>query len=87
SELYKRQLYNIVAMVCTLVVWPFQHQQANPAFFPLMGITLLMAITFAAVSGNDARNAKKGENTVAVSGGNTRTRKPQNKLRVRKTKK
>lgn len=79
--------YNIVAMVCTLVVWPFQHQQANPAFFPLMGITLLMAVTFAVVSSHGASTAKMGETPASGSGENRRTRKPQNKIRVRKTKK
>ena len=42
--------YNIVAMICMLLVWPFQHQSANPAFFPLMGITLLMSATYAIIT-------------------------------------
>lgn len=38
---------DVVAMLCLLVVWPFQTQSANPAFFPLMGTTLIMAATYA----------------------------------------
>ncbi|MDE7413839.1 MAG: DUF4105 domain-containing protein [Muribaculaceae bacterium] len=42
--------YNIVALTCLLIVWAFQKQSANPAFFPLMGSTLLLAVTFAVVA-------------------------------------
>lgn len=41
--------YNIVAMICMLLVWPFQNQSANPAFFPLMATTLLLAATYAII--------------------------------------
>ena len=39
--------YNIIALTCLLIVWPVQAQSANPAFFPLMGITLMLAIMLA----------------------------------------
>lgn len=48
--------YNIVATVCMLVVWPFQHQSANPAFFPLMGATLVLASAYAIIAHKDSYN-------------------------------
>lgn len=42
--------FNIVAVVCMLAVWPFQNQSANPAFFPLMVATLVMAATYAIIA-------------------------------------
>lgn len=36
-----------VAMICMILFWPFQAQSANPAFFPLMGTTLLLAASYA----------------------------------------
>lgn len=38
---------NIILLVVLLIVWPFQAQSANPAFFPLMAATLLLAVTYA----------------------------------------
>ncbi|MEZ3549328.1 MAG: DUF4105 domain-containing protein [Muribaculaceae bacterium] len=46
--------YNMVAMVCMFVVWPFQHQSANPAFFPLMGCNLLMSLAYAIIAGKES---------------------------------
>ncbi|MBD5203488.1 MAG: DUF4105 domain-containing protein [Bacteroidales bacterium] len=37
--------YDIVAVACMLIVWPFQHQSANPAVFPMAVATLLMSIS------------------------------------------
>ncbi len=42
--------YDIVAVSCMLIVWPFQHQQANPAVFPLAGATLLLSAAYAYIS-------------------------------------
>lgn len=42
--------YDIVAVGCLLIVWPFQHQSANPAFFPLMGITVALAAAYAIIT-------------------------------------
>jgi hypothetical protein len=41
--------YNIVVTVCMLIVWPMQRQSANAAFFPLIGATLLLGITYAII--------------------------------------
>ncbi len=48
--------YNIVAMICMLLVWPFLNQSANPAFFPLMGITLLLSATYAIIFHKESYN-------------------------------
>ena len=39
--------YNIIALGCMLIVWPYQAQSANMAAFPLMGATLALAIAYA----------------------------------------
>ncbi len=41
--------YNIVAVGCLLIGWPIQAQSANPAFFPLMGLTVALAIAYAII--------------------------------------
>lgn len=46
--------YNIVAMICLLVVWPFQHQSANPAIFPLIAATLILSATYAIIIHKDS---------------------------------
>lgn len=38
---------NIGAVGVLLIVWPFQTQSANPAFFPLMGSAVALALTYA----------------------------------------
>ncbi|MBD5358534.1 MAG: DUF4105 domain-containing protein [Bacteroides sp.] len=48
--------YNIVAMVCMLLAWPFQRQVANPAFFPLMISTLILSSTYAIIAYKDSYN-------------------------------
>lgn len=50
--------YNIVAMICLLVVWPFLHQSGNPAFFPLMAATLILSATYAIIIHKDSYNKK-----------------------------
>lgn len=47
---------NCVAMLCMSAVWPFQHQSANPAFFPLMGVTLMLSATYAIIIIKDSYN-------------------------------
>ncbi len=42
--------FNIAAMLCMLLVWPFQRQVANPAFFPLMLSTLILSATYAIIA-------------------------------------
>lgn len=39
--------YNIVVIGILLIIWPFQLQSANTAFFPLMGATLALSIVYA----------------------------------------
>ena len=39
--------YNIVVLGILLIIWPFQLQSANQAFFPLMGATLALSIVYA----------------------------------------
>lgn len=39
--------YNIIVLTVLLIVWPFQPQSTNAAFFPLMGATLAMAAVYA----------------------------------------
>jgi len=42
--------YNILAEGLMLLIWPFQMQSGNIAFFPLIGSTLLLAITYVMVA-------------------------------------
>ncbi|MDE6297074.1 MAG: DUF4105 domain-containing protein [Muribaculaceae bacterium] len=42
--------YNIIAVGLLLIVWQFQRQSANAAFFPMMCATLLLAVTFVYVA-------------------------------------
>lgn len=41
--------YDIVAVGCMMIVWPFQAQSANPAFFFLMALTVVLAAAYALV--------------------------------------
>lgn len=61
--------YNIVGVVCMLVVWPFQHQSANPALFPLMAATLAMAAVYAIIAAKESynNNGHALSGTVAVN--------------------
>ena len=42
--------YNIIAVGALLLVWPFQPQSANPAFFPLMGCAVLLGSAYAIIA-------------------------------------
>ncbi len=42
--------YNIIVLTVTMIVWPFQTQSANPAFFPLMAATLALSAVYAIIS-------------------------------------
>lgn len=48
--------YNMVVMTVTLIVWPLQNQSANPAFFPLMGSTLILSGAYAIISSGKSYN-------------------------------
>lgn len=40
---------NIILITILLIVWPLHAQSANPAFFPLMGATLALAVAYAII--------------------------------------
>lgn len=46
---------DVVVIGVLLLVWPFQSQSANPAFFPLMGATLALALAYAIVTQRNLR--------------------------------
>lgn len=48
--------FNIAMIVIMLAVWPWQGQGINPAVFPLIGATLLMAIAYAIIARKDSYN-------------------------------
>lgn len=54
--------YNITALTVMPIVWPWQRQSANPAFFPLIGATLAMAVTYAIITQKKSYN--KESNTL-----------------------
>jgi len=67
--------YNIIILTILLIVWPFQAQSANPAFFPLMGATEALAIAYAILSASDSyknSNVSKHEQVGNNSPGRTR---------------
>lgn len=41
---------NIILITLLLIVWPLQTQSANPAFFPLMGATIALAVCYAIIN-------------------------------------
>ena len=59
-------IYNITVLGCLLIVWFFQAQSANPAFFPLMGATLALAIAYAYVETQKKKNNEKNTDYGAV---------------------
>ena len=59
---YIMAYYNIVILASLLLVWGFQHQSANPAIFPLMGTTLILAAAFAFVAPGVYSSNKTGQN-------------------------
>lgn len=69
--------YNIVAIGSLLIVWPMQSQSGNIAFFPLMGVTILLAIAYALVKPNKKNsiynyNEKNCINGAGRNGGDKR---------------
>ncbi len=50
---------DIVAVGVLAIVWPFQAQSANPAFFPLMWATLALAICYAIIPPKGSYNIEK----------------------------
>ncbi len=60
--------YNIITMVCMLLVWAFQGQSANIAFFPLMGVTLVLAVAYALVGAQKGNNIYNEKNRIFGAG-------------------
>lgn len=50
--------YNMIAVGCLLIVWPFQNQSANTAFFPLMAISVMLGALYAIISPGYCYNNK-----------------------------
>lgn len=42
--------YNTIGVGCLFLVWSFQKQYANPAFLPMMGVSVMLAVTYLLVS-------------------------------------
>lgn len=42
--------YNIIGVGCLMIVWGFQSQSGNPAFFPLMGVSVALSIAYVMVA-------------------------------------
>ncbi len=67
---------DIIILTILLIVWPMQAQSANPAFFPLMCITLFMAICYAILHTKQSYtyNEEVGNLGVSLAGGDKRPR-------------
>lgn len=67
---------NIIVLTVMLITWPLQTQSANPAFFPLMGATLLLAVLYAIIypkiSYNNNRNIRRNEEVGNLGAGKPR---------------
>jgi len=67
---------NIIVLTVMLITWPLQTQSANPAFFPLMGATLLLAVMYAIIypkiSYNNNRNIRINEEVGNLGAGGPR---------------
>lgn len=67
---------NIILLTVMLIAWPLQTQSANPAFFPLMGATLLLAVMYAIISPkisyNNNRNTRRNEEVSNLGAGRSR---------------
>lgn len=45
---------DVIVLTVLLIVWPWQAQSANPAFFPLMGATWLLSAVYAIIARNNS---------------------------------
>ena len=68
--------YDIISLGVLLIVWPFQMQSANPAFFPLMGSTLALAATYAIIA---ARNKGERKEVLKVRTSSAKQTRPKRK--------
>lgn len=65
--------YNFIAVGVLLIVWPFQNQSANPAFFPLMFATVALGLEYAIIGRNSSYingklSPKRSGNRKSLSG-------------------
>ncbi len=61
--------YNMIAVGSLLILWPFQAQSANPAFFPMMGTTVVLAIAYALIAARNRKENEKNSNYGAMRSG------------------
>lgn len=52
--------YNVIVVTGLLISWPFISQSANPAFFPLMGSTAMLAAIYAIINRKKSYNIRLG---------------------------
>ncbi len=78
--------FNIVAMLCMLLVWPFQKQVANPAFFPLMATTFILSSTYAIIAYKDSYINNRGSSSHKRGEGKKNSSGPRKKSRSKRTK-
>lgn len=73
--------YNTAVLTFLLIFWPMQLQSANPAFFPLMGATLIMAACYAIITpkiGYNTKNEKNNKYGAARNDSHKRVRRSAN---------
>ena len=51
--------YNLIAVGVLMLVWPFQPQSANPAFFPLMACAVILGATYAIIAPKESYKIKE----------------------------
>lgn len=73
--------YNIIGVGCLLLVWAFQMQSANAAFFPMMGISVLLSAVYVAVASQ--KNINNEKNSIIGTGkyGGNQRRNPGSRNR------
>ena len=62
---------NIILVTILMLAWPFQSQSANPAFFPMMGATLLLEVTYAIIISKLSLNNRGGSQLASPSNART----------------
>lgn len=66
--------YNIIGVGCLLIIWVFQSQSGNLAFFPMMAISVLLSIAYVMVAPFKIINNEKKNSILGTGkhGGNER---------------
>lgn len=60
--------YDIFVVTAMLIIWPFQLQSANPAFFPMMGATLVLSAAYPLIDRKREPSEKKAKNKKSGNG-------------------